>query len=77
MDVKKSEAVDIVGNIIETFEEFLAEKGIEIPNEEGETGIYGVDYYNLEDAIMKVLIQDAVLVITNDPEYMDVMMDFR
>lgn len=50
----------IANTIIEMFEEFLENKGVEIPNEEKEdsdeaSNIYGTDYYYLEDNITEIL----------------------
>lgn len=46
--------------ILEVFENFLYEKGINIPNDEKEGDenaaiIYGTDYGNLEDEVMELL----------------------
>ena len=52
---------EMVGQIIDIFEDFLEEKGIEIPNEErkesGEDAaiLYGTDYGNLENQINHLL----------------------
>lgn len=52
---------ELLMEIIEVFEDFLDEKGIEIPNEEkdedpdGASNIYGTDYGNLEENIADVL----------------------
>lgn len=51
---------DIAISILSIFEEFLYEKGIDIPNEdkegnEEEAILYGSDYYSLEDKIVDIL----------------------
>lgn len=49
-------------DIIETFEDFLEDKGIDIPNiekednPEGAANIYGTDYGNLETEIADILV---------------------
>lgn len=52
------EVLDIIAKIIDTFEEYLDENSIEIPNEEklestddNYANIYGIDYFNIEDYI--------------------------
>lgn len=58
--------IDTVGKIIDIFEEFLNEKGIEIKNKERDwakeddptelySNIFGEDYYNLENQIIEAL----------------------
>ena len=51
---------EIAIEIIETFEELLDSKDIKIPSEEregdeDEACIYGTEYYELEDSIIKIL----------------------
>ena len=52
---------NFVGQIIEEFEEFLDERGIEVPNEDkeqdpkGASTIYGMDFAELMDRIVDVL----------------------
>ena len=53
--------------IIESFEDFLEARGIDIPNEEKEQSpdtaslIYGSDYMELESDIEDILIQNGLL----------------
>ena len=53
--------------IIEAFEDFLEERGIDIPNEEKEQDpehaslIYGSDYMNLESDIEEILVSYGLL----------------
>ena len=61
--------LEFLGCIIDVFEDFLTEKGIEIQNDEKEEDedaaiIYGTDYDNLESSLESLLIQYNVL----DPE---------
>ena len=63
----KNESKEQAWQIMEVFEDFLAEKGVDIASEEkldairnGEPKdclgiLYGSDYYELEDAIVKIL----------------------
>jgi len=50
--------------ILDEFEELLAEKGIKIPSDDRETDneneacLYGTEYYNLEDGITDILKQE-------------------
>ena len=54
--------LELMCSIIETFEDFLEEKGIVIPNDEKEqspdsaSNIYGTDYGNLSDDIENILM---------------------
>ena len=52
---------ELIGLIIDIFEDFLEEKGIEIANPEKEDDdvaiLYGTDYFNLEDQIKDTLIK--------------------
>ena len=53
----------LFAQIIEAFEDFLEERGIDIPNEEKEQDpehaslIYGSDYMNLESDIEDILVR--------------------
>lgn len=52
--IKRDLIPEFLGQIIDVFEDFLEEKGIEIPNEERDDSdnpaiIYGTDYGNLSD----------------------------
>lgn len=58
--IKGDDAVALVAELIETFEDFLESKGIDIPNpdkaeSEGPCLIYGDDYGNLSSDIEGVL----------------------
>ena len=67
-----SEQLEILCEIIETFEDFLDERGIIIENKDkddaiasGEdpesiSNIYGCDYGNLEDALRPILVRLGV-----------------
>lgn len=56
---------ELLMEIIEVFEDFLDEKGIEIQNPEkdedpdGAANIYGTDYGNLEETVAEVLLQNG------------------
>ena len=60
--ISHEERLEILCSFIEVFEEFLEERGIDIPNEEKEqdpecaSTIYGTDYGELENKIEKLLI---------------------
>lgn len=66
----KSEAVpEFIGQIIDTFEDFLEEKGIDIPNDEKDDRddpdsaaiIYGTDYGNLQSALEELMLNWGVV----------------
>lgn len=62
----RSERLETIASFIETFEDFLDEKGIDIPNDEKEQSddpsiIYGTDYGNLSDRIEELLVRYGVL----------------
>ena len=52
--------VELIGQIIDTFEDFLEEKGIQIPNDERDADnpaiIYGMDYEILSTQIETTLM---------------------
>ena len=60
--VLHQERLEILSLFIEVFEDFLEERGIDIPNEEKEqdpenaSTIYGTDYGELESKLEKLLI---------------------
>lgn len=68
-----SERLETIASFIEVFEDFLEEKGVEIPNPEKEEAvrdgedpdsiapIYGTDYGNLSDRIEDLLVRYGVL----------------
>lgn len=57
-----TERLEIISAFIEVFEDFLDERGIDVPNAEKEQSpdsastIYGTDYGNLSDRIETLLI---------------------
>lgn len=57
--------LELIGQIICVFEDFLDDKGIVIPNPErddkSDANIYGDDYFNLETGICDVLERYGVL----------------
>ena len=58
----RSDRLETIGLFIDTFEDFLEEKGIDIPNDEkDETNypaiIYGTDYSILSDRIESLLVE--------------------
>jgi hypothetical protein len=62
MNASKARRVAI--DILDEFEEMLVRKGIMIPSEdregrEEEACIYGTEYYELEDAITDILIDET------------------
>ena len=65
-DSESNERIQMVGEFIEIFEDFLNEKGIQIPNDEKNedpfaSNIYGTDYGNLESRIEQLLINIGAL----------------
>lgn len=64
--VTEKERLEFIGQIIDIFEDFLEEKGIEIQNDEKEdienpAIIYGTDYGDLSDSIENLMISWDVL----------------
>lgn len=64
--VKEKERLEFIGQIIDIFEDFLEEKGIEIQNDEKEDSenpaiIYGTDYGDLSDNIENMMMSWGVL----------------
>lgn len=64
--VAENERLKFIGHIIDIFEDFLEEKGIEIQNDEKEdsenpTIIYGTDYGDLSDNIENMMMSWGVL----------------
>ena len=56
-----AEKHEFIGEIIDIFEDFLEEKGIDIPNDEKEDSespaiIYGTDYGNLQDDLEAMML---------------------
>lgn len=62
--VKRADVPEFLGQIIDTFEDFLEEKGIDIPNDEKDDCddpesaaiIYGTDYGNLQSALEELML---------------------
>lgn len=66
MDINGNDRAEFLGNIMDAIEDFLGEKGIDIPNDEKEESdnpaiLYGTDYGNLCNGIEQVLIAWGVL----------------
>ena len=61
MKIETNLIPEFLGQIIDIFEDFLEEKGIEIPNEERDDSdnpaiIYGTDYGNLSDELENLMV---------------------
>lgn len=62
LPVKREDLPELLGQIIDTFEDFLEEKGIDIPNDEkdenpdGAAIIYGTDYGLLQSQLEELLV---------------------
>lgn len=59
--INTNDKAEFIGNIIDIFEDFLEEKGIDIPNDEKEDSenpaiIYGTDYGNLQDDLEAMMV---------------------
>lgn len=67
--VKRADVSEFIGQIIDTFEDFLEEKGIDIPNDEKDDRndpesaaiIYGTDYGNLQSALEGLMLGWGVI----------------
>ena len=64
--LSNSDKMELIGCIIDAFEDFLDEKGIVIENpdhtdDDGEANIYGLDYDLLSDKIENILISGGLL----------------
>ena len=67
--VKSAAVPEVIGQIIDTFEDFLEEKGIDIPNDEKDDRddpdsaaiIYGTDYGNLQSALEELMLNWGVV----------------
>lgn len=62
MKVAREDVPELIGQFIDTFEDFLDEKGIKIPNDEksevdenDSANIYGTDYGILSEEIEEIL----------------------
>ena len=63
-DYRKVERMEMIGRIIDVFEDFLDEKNVEIPNEDREpdgANIFGCDYGTLEGRIEDVLVKAELI----------------
>ena len=67
---KKTLRNNFLLDIIETFEDFLDEKGIRIPNEErdaedpdNQANLYGNDFDNLMDSIREICEENGITVL--------------
>ena len=61
--MNEEKAREIAIRVLDEFEELLAEKGIKIPSDdregrEEEACLYGSAYYELEDAVVGVLMEE-------------------
>lgn len=64
MKILLDDRLELLGQLIDVVEDFLEEKGIDIPNPEKEDAddihecaiIYGTDYGNLSDEFDKILV---------------------
>lgn len=66
MDINGNDRAEFLGNIMDAIEDFLEEKGVDIPNDEKEESdnpaiLYGTGYGNLCNGIEQVLIAWGVL----------------
>ena len=64
--IDNSERLETIAMFIETFDDFLDWKGVDIPNDERDedpcaSNIYGTDYGYLSDRIEKLLVRYGVL----------------
>lgn len=63
--VKTNDRAEFIGQIIDIFEDFLEEKGIEIPNvdreDENDAIIYGMDYGELQTNLEFMMTSWGVL----------------
>ena len=69
--IKENDFPEFLGQVIDVFEDFLEEKGIDVSNEEKEESddpaiLYGSDYGFLESGIMDILKNWACLLYTSD-----------
>ena len=62
MKVAREDVPELIGQFIDTFEDFLDEKGVKIPNDEksevdenDSANIYGTDYDILSEEIKEIL----------------------
>ena len=63
--VKTNDRAEFIGQIIDIFEDFLEEKGIEIPNDdredENDAIIYGLDYGELQTKLESMMTSWGIL----------------
>ena len=62
--MNEEKAREIAIRVLDEFEELLAEKGIMVPSDdregrEEEACLYGCEYYELEDAIVDILVEET------------------
>ena len=62
--MNEEEARELAIQILDEFEELLAAKGIKIPSDdregrEEEACLYGTEYYELEDAVTDILMENV------------------
>ena len=62
--IAEARAREIAIAILDEFEELLAAKGVKVPSEDREGGdeeacLYGEEYYELEDAVVGVLMEEV------------------
>jgi hypothetical protein len=60
IELSDDDAPEFIGQIVDVFEDFLDEKGIEIENsekdgDEGDAIIYGSDYDEIADGIREII----------------------
>ena len=62
LNIKEADKAEFIGQILDLFEDFLTEKGVEIPNPEREEDaeedaaiLYGSDYGDLAEGIREIL----------------------
>lgn len=60
--IKQEDAAEFIGQIIDTFEDFLEKRGIDIPNPDKEQSgdgaaiIYGMDYGELQSDLEEIML---------------------
>lgn len=67
--VNVNDKAEFIGQIIDVFEDFLTEKGVEKFNNEPQEDndpdnpvyIYGNDYYEIEDALLKIMERWSII----------------
>lgn len=70
--IKEKDKLEFLGQIIDIFEDFLADNGVKIPaceqekaededQDDNDVVIYGSSYYQLEDELKSMMIQWGVM----------------